>query len=398
MEIEFYKDLEEGLTKIVEVCSWLMKCLNIEAGREHHQQQEKEKRVVVIEHNVDTQKEETLKTNYKNVYHRKDGRWEYVKTTNGKKLYLIASTKEELIKRIRLAKNTEKETRAKTTKKYLTVVAWAYKWLDVYKRHELSIGSIDRYERIIKNHIEPYFKDMRLKTLKQETVQRLISSIKQERTREYVYLTIKQMLRQAYINHKIDDNIAELLTKPRRKSKPNRTALDLEQQKALLAKTKEFDKDMQMFIMFSLIIGSRRGETCRFRLDDINQDKNLVYIRGTKTHLSDRRVKISNEMIELLKQNATGKPNEPYFKHEEGYYTHEVKDVLIAAGAKDKTLHDLRHTCSTNLYYLGVTDKQRQQILGHASIIMTNDIYTNLQEDITAEGLTKLYNNLYFEY
>ena len=64
-------------------------------------------------------------------------------------------------------------------------------------------------------------------------------------------------------------------------------------------------------------------------------------------------------------------------------------------GIKNKTLHNTRHTFSTNLYYLGVPDKQRQVYLGHSSIVMTNDIYTHLDPSITKNDIVKLYNNLY---
>ena len=102
-------------------------------------------------------------------------------------------------------------------------------------------------------------------------------------------------------------------------------------------------------------------------------------------------------MIALL-ENNNNHANEFYFKRNADYYSKRALEIYEACTIEGKTLHDLRHTCSTNLYYLGVADKQRQQILGHQSIIMTNDIYTNLQEDIDKQGLIKLYYNLYYQF
>ena len=100
-------------------------------------------------------------------------------------------------------------------------------------------------------------------------------------------------------------------------------------------------------------------------------------------------------MIQLLHANRQKRKNQTYFKYNPDYYTKIIQEIYETAGIQNKTLHDLRHTCSTNLLYLGVADKFRQQYLGHANIVMTNDIYTNLQDDITVDGLVKLYNNLY---
>ena len=57
--------------------------------------------------------------------------------------------------------------------------------------------------------------------------------------------------------------------------------------------------------------------------------------------------------------------------------------------------HSLRHTFSTNLYYLGVPDKERQAQLGHASIVITNDIYTHLDPTITKNDILELYGEWY---
>lgn len=398
MDIDFGKDLKEGLAKIVEISTWLLDCLKVEVGRNLQQWKKEKSKVVEIESNDNPeQKEVEVKTNYKNVYQRKDGRWEYVKSINGTKFYFIASTKTKLLEKIKEAK-TNGKMRQEKKKKQETLISWAYKWLDIYKRHDISVHSIDRYERVIRCHLVPYFKDMELKNVKPETVQRLINSITAERSREYIFLTVKQILKTAFINHKIKEDISSVLIKPRRKSKPNRTALDIDQQTALLEEIQKRDADIRMFILFSLVLGTRRVETCRFKLSDITEDKNRLFINGSKTESSRRTIKISDEMIQLLKDNAVSSPNELYFQRKEMFYTHEVKNILRDIGADDKTLHDLRHTCSTNMYYLGVSDKQRQQVLGHSTIIMTNDIYTNLQEDIDEKSLIKLYNNLYFRY
>ena len=215
------------------------------------------------------------------------------------------------------------------------------------------------------------------------------------RTLDYAYLTLKQLLKQAYANNKINRNLAETLTKPRKTKKITKTALSLDEQERFLKVLKTYDSDVQSFMIFSIIAGTRRQETQKFKLKNIDEQKLRIYIDGTKTEHSKRRIKVSQAFINYLKQRE---PTEPYFTRQPHYYSDMAKEIYEKAKIEGKTLHDLRHTCSTNLHYLGWPDKERQAYLGHASIIMTNDIYTNLQEDITKEGLFKLYNNLYFEF
>jgi integrase len=53
------------------------------------------------------------------------------------------------------------------------------------------------------------------------------------------------------------------------------------------------------------------------------------------------------------------------------------------------TSHTMRHTYATLLYYAGVDVKQAQAWLGHASIQMTLDVYTHLDEKGTKEAREK---------
>lgn len=70
-----------------------------------------------------------------------------------------------------------------------------------------------------------------------------------------------------------------------------------------------------------------------------------------------------------------------------------MKDVGVKG-----TLYMLRHTYATNLYYLGVPDKERQVYMGHYSSALTNDIYTTFDPSIKKSDIVKLYNNLYPEF
>jgi integrase len=80
------------------------------------------------------------------------------------------------------------------------------------------------------------------------------------------------------------------------------------------------------------------------------------------------------------------------------------KKINVAAGGKSGTpsviatdnitVHMLRHTYCTMLYYSGVDIKQAQTWMGHTSIQMTMGIYTHLEKNATESAVEKLENYL----
>lgn len=388
MESSTQDFLETGLLKIAEMVQALLKAVEVDKGFNAHKEETNLEEVIVVENETPLKTEVELKTNYKNIYHRKDGRWEYIKKVNGVKDYLIAPTKEKLLEKIK-----EQKPKKQADIKH-TFYAWCLRWLEVYKQ-DLTVKSKARYKQIIDKYIQPYFKDTLLNKVTQEQVQIFVNGVEGVRNKEYAFLTVRQILKQAFLNKKISEDISLMLAKPKRHRRIRRSALTYAEQESFLKVLKTYDTDVQMFMLFSIVLGTRRSETMRFRFEDINLLTKRIHIHGTKTEGSNRLIKISNDMIELLEKNKQREDNQNYFLYNPDYYTKIIQEIYEKAGVKDKILHDLRHTCATNLLYLGVADKFRQQYLGHANIVMTNDVYTNLQDDLTKKGLIKLYNNLY---
>ena len=56
------------------------------------------------------------------------------------------------------------------------------------------------------------------------------------------------------------------------------------------------------------------------------------------------------------------------------------------------SLHQLRHTFCTILYYSGISSKKAQEIMGHSSIDVTLKIYTHLDNEQETDTTSKLNN------
>lgn len=325
--------------------------------------------------------------NMKNIYKRKDGRYEYSKMINNERIYIIKSTKQELEKEIRELKQKNKKQKNKYLFKNI-IEEWYINFKEPYIKQKAK----ENYNTTLNKYIIPELGNKSINKITFKDLQLFINNKNDKRRiQEIILQHIKAIFDYAHSNKYINTNPAIALKLPRKTSKESIKPLTIEEQQTLLKSIK--GHKLETFIYFSLIFGTRRNETLAFKIEDINEDKQLLHINGTKTENAQRDVKISKDMINYLKANNKTKP---YFNFTSDFVTKNITKLLKDLGI-NKTLHALRHTTATNLFYLGYKDKERQQYLGHANITTTNNIYTYLENDIKKEDIHKLYNNLYFE-
>ena len=149
-----------------------------------------------------------------------------------------------------------------------------------------------------------------------------------------------------------------------------------------------------LFAFLVMYTGLRRGEALALTWDDIDlesrtitvsksvyQDKNKPHLKAPKTGAGTRPVPILDRLYERLKPSAGllfpdpvshGLMSETHF---ESLWKQYKNESGVAC-----TPHQLRHTFATMLYEAGVEDKDAQDILGHAQISTTRDIYTHIRD------------------
>ena len=324
-------------------------------------------------------------------YKRKDNRWEYSRLLNGLLYYAIANTYRELVEKIpKIVPRKKNDVKRIKTSGKLTVISYFEYFYDSYIANgDLNKSTKDEWQRMIRNYIKPNFVRVELEKCTTEQWQKFINSIKKETTRGKIYHKVKRVLLKAFVTGKIKKDLTVGLEKPKQKFKQVRSPMTLEEQRLFLEEAKK--SKLYAFFMFSLIAGSRREETLRFSLTrDLNENKKTIHILGTKTQHADRYIPVTQGFIDFLKANM----KQDSFKMHPRTATKETKEIFRKIDV-DKSLHELRHTCSANLYFLGAKDKFRQLYLGHASIVITNDIYTNIKENIPKAALRELYGDLY---
>lgn len=329
----------------------------------------------------------------KNCYKRTDGRWQYSKQQRGYRYYAIANTYRELLEKIPKIKPiliTSIKHKTRKTNQFTFVQYYQFYIDNFVKNKKIGKETIKAWQRQLTQDITPNFKLLKLEDITAEKIQNFIDNIPYERKQEVLYQRITKILKKAYATGKIKRDITLGIEKPKRQHKQERTPLTIIEQIKLLKEAKK-NKKLFPFVVFSIIVGSRREETLKFNLlTDIDEKRLTIHIKGTKTSNADRYVHVTKEFISFLKKNLPKNKFEFNKSYPTNYLGEIFKKLKINA-----CLHSLRHTCSANLYFLGANDKYRQMQLGHASIVTTNDIYTNIKENISKRRLRLLYGNLY---
>ena len=276
------------------------------------------------------------------------------------------------------------------TIKNIKLYDWVNTWLITYKKPFVKSSTykdICRYARYIK---VSNLGQMDLKEIKSIDIQKFLNTFPKTRKKELLSTYLKAIFEKAYILEYIEKNPVKAITLDK-KIKAVRYSLNLEQQKSLLKAVK--GTKLEELTLFYLLTGVRRNEALTVKFKDIDTKNNTIHINGTKTKNSVRDIPLSKKYIKhLIKLND----NKKYiFNFQADYITkklHKVfKQLEIPA-----CLHCLRHTFSTNQMYLGTPDKYRQEWLGHASLNMTNNVYTHIDKSLNKKNIQKLYKNMYY--
>jgi integrase len=316
----------------------------------------------------------------------------------------------------------------------MTVQKWAERWLELYKASK-GYNTKRMYDTTLNCHIVPYIGSHRLRELKPHHVQEMINKLLAEgktRTAEMVYLTMNQILIQAVKNEYIYKNVMESVEMPKR-IKPKKRALS--EYEIQCVRNAELPAKEKTFIIFLLSTGMRRGEVFALTKTDIDMKKRIIHVyknavvkknkmeikHSPKTEAGNRDIPITDELyghlsgyLPKLKSIYVFPTAKNTLMTESSYdrMWQKITDALnIAAGGKiiknpvekdesqkgktgrrkvetvrlfplpnDITPHIFRHTYATLLYEAGVDVKVAQYLLGHNSLQVTMDIYTDLSD------------------
>lgn len=323
---------------------------------------------------------------------RKDGRYEKSLTIDGKRHHFYGKTQKEANeKAFRFQKDSESPLFSDLAEEY-------------YDDYILEHPSSARYVRA---HIKPlceWFGHRRVRDLTPKDFTSYWYSIadksyKTVASRRSVRLCIYNF---GIITHHLEDNPVEKSKIPSFLKKGKRELPEEEQIRLVKASA---DVPYSLIYLIALYTGLRRGEILRLQWKDIDfdrgsvrvskavyHDSNVRILKEPKTASGRREVPLLEPLREILEPKR-GKPEEyvlggtePWTRANcqrriESYRKHS--GVTIG-------LHQLRHAYATILYEAGIDDRMAMELLGHANISTTRDIYTHISKSKKEDAAEKL--------
>ena len=149
-----------------------------------------------------------------------------------------------------------------------------------------------------------------------------------------------------------------------------------------------------LFAFFILYTGCRRGEALALTYGDIDYERGLIRVNKSLYHennaprVKDTKTEAGMRHIILLdvlrdKLPARKDPRELLFPNERGEWMTETQfqrqwELYTKESGVTSTPHQFRHAYATILFEAGVDEKDAQELLGHANIATTRDIYTHV--------------------
>ena len=156
-----------------------------------------------------------------------------------------------------------------------------------------------------------------------------------------------------------------------------------------------FVKKMTYGTLILIYTGLRISEFINLKTKDVDLDKNVIYIRKSKTLSGIRKIPISQKIIQLFKDNIDYSKEYFFFNNKGNKYIYfnfstQFNQMLELLELQKHTIHDTRHTFATLLNNANANSTSIIKLIGHTDFKTTEEIYTH--KDI--EELRKAVNLL----
>ncbi len=128
------------------------------------------------------------------------------------------------------------------------------------------------------------------------------------------------------------------------------------------------------YLIFVYLTGCRRNEALYLLHDDVDFERKMIHISGTKTDGSDRYIPLLPIVEKLLKK--INPVRDRFFN-----MSCNKADDIFRECIENHKLHDLRHSFGTIQYYCNDIDIKTLSLwLGHSNISTTLDVYTHPEQ------------------
>lgn len=299
------------------------------------------------------------------------------------------------------------------TKSNRTVREYLRSWLETDVKPSVAPRTYENYELNVRR-LEPLIGSVRLDALKPDHLKRAYRDLEQKglsaRSVQQVHRTVRAAFRQAVRSEYLFRDPTYGVTLPRAQER-EKTILTPDQVRILFSAT----EDHYLYPLWVILVttGIRVGEALGLQWRDLNLDTATMMIRrqaqpqrGLGMVLSEPKTAESRRVVPLPPGTLIALRKQQVSRREQfdvlGLPWHEGSQVFATvdnrlihtssvnksfhravskAGLPDCHPHELRHTLSSFIQSRGRTERETQELLGHASASTTRNIYTHVMPD-----------------
>lgn len=287
-------------------------------------------------------------------------------------------------------------------------------WLK-YKKNTVKKSTYYNYSYSVAKYLYPSFAGKNITKIKNYNnfIEELSDTLSPKTVRDIV-TKLKEIINFYEEEHNTKLNIKKM-SLPKMNKKEIQILSNKEKQK-LEKYCIEQNSLKSLGILICLNTGLRIGEVCALRWENIDfeskkihiektieriyskeENKTIVIIDTPKSITSVRTIPINSKLYNILKQ-IRGKSKKTDFvltgssEHyvEPRNYQYHFKEILKRNKVKKYKFHTLRHTFATNCIEAGMDIKSLSEILGHADVSITLNIYVHSSDKAKRKYLEKI--------
>lgn len=375
------------------------------------------------------QKDEEKKTRHPkglgSIYQRSNGTWvgQSPPLPGIKRKYFTGKSETIVKQKLKAYRTSPEYLTPKQNLSSETAEAYIRHFLKIFKSNDIKASSYDRLESTLNIHIIPSLKYMKIKDITSSHCKEILNAMRENEMAyssiKKAYDAMKEIFRHAFNEGDISKNPMLNVKMPQGSTfqRENVRALTKKEENEILEEinkkwvsSKKLQYSYKNLFILILNTGLRCGECIALDWDDIDIEKCSMHIHktaifvkerdknGETTHKSKQIVQetpkrpASNRIIPLNKKALAAlaelkkeHPDSPYIattdkKTRTSYHTISKQFTRAAknCGVGWATLHTLRHTFATRLFEKGADVKTVSELLGHASVGITYDIYIHV--------------------
>ena len=289
----------------------------------------------------------------------------------------------------------------------------ANKWLE-YKRPNVRETTYENNKQVIERHLA-MFKDLKISSITVTTIEVFFSYLQgtglKLNTMRRIINTLNQIMGYAVRHKMIDSNPVRDAERPRKTIDDDGDqvikVIPPDRIKGFLDAVE--DHKYRMMFLMAVMTGARQGEILGLRWSDIDFTKKQIHISRTynhgrffspKTKQSRRYVDLAPIVIKELRKWKLASPSNEHdliFPNDKGepltcngYVHRPFHEAINKAGLPKMRFHDLRHTYASLLISMGENIVYVQRQLGHATPMMTLNVYSHLMKSENQETVKRL--------